>query len=100
MNKNSPPSEWRARMITTHEGKFINVQDIKVALMDDQFVQEQMMMLVIARDHGHSHVEGIRRVIGGAIASLSGDLERILSRQAIQESTSQNDQTKGPGTCP
>lgn len=79
------PSQRRARLITTVEGKFLNLDDIKTALNDDAFVEECAMMLVVGRQQGASHVEMIRRTIACAILILSGE-EQSAKRKLNQSS--------------
>lgn len=64
----------KARIITTAEGKWINVEDCRRILRDnDEFVKRCMAIVVVGYRRG-AVLEGFRRCIGGAIAELAGEM--------------------------
>ncbi len=73
------PSERRARLVTTHEGKFINLDDIRAALNDEAFVLECAHVLVVCRDRNDSWPKCLQYLIGSAIMVLAGDEARCAA---------------------
>lgn len=72
-NPHCRPEDKRARLITTMDGKFINVKDCVAALQDDEFVNFCGEMLVVGREAGASPTECLRRAIALAFMTLAGD---------------------------
>jgi hypothetical protein len=62
-----------ARLITTHEGKFMSVSDFKAALKDDTFVAECAHVLAVGYQRGDGSIEALRRAIGLAVMVLAGE---------------------------
>ncbi len=67
----------KPRLITTHEGRFINLDDIKAALNDEQFMVECVAMLKVGRDQNQSAGRCMAHAIGYCITVLTGDVERM-----------------------
>lgn len=70
------PEDLRARCITTHEGRYVNLDDVKNALQDDGFMQDAAAMLVVAHERKDGLLEGLRQVIGHVLWRLVGDEAR------------------------
>lgn len=63
----------RARLVTTTEGVFINVNDVKAALNDDAFVNEKIVpLLKVGHDRGDSPTKIVRIIAGAAFYELTG----------------------------
>lgn len=68
----------KARIITTAEGKWINVDDCRRILRDnDEFVTRYMHVMVVGYRKGEV-LEGFRRCIAGAIAELAGEMPEVI----------------------
>ena len=72
----------KVRIITTLEGRFLNLTDMKAALMDDSLMEECLVMLAVGHQLKHPQTEMMRRAISCAIARMAGDLteEGFLKR--------------------
>jgi hypothetical protein len=64
--KMNPKSAPKARMITTHEGKFLNLEDMKKALADDGVIDAALVLLKVGRDRG----DDPRKIMRVALSSL------------------------------
>jgi hypothetical protein len=71
-----PPEARRARLITTYEGKFMNVRDCAQALGDDAFIENCAGMLKHGIERGDAPLVALRAAIGNAFYILSGDCAR------------------------
>ena len=65
------------RLITTFEGKFINVGDFKEALKDDKFIEECGHVLAVAYQKGDGTIQAVRYMIGAAMMRLAGEENRL-----------------------
>lgn len=72
------PLDRRCRLITTHEGKFLNLDDFVAALNDDAFVKKSMEMLAVGVKREVDHVEVMRIAMAHALYVLSGELDHCL----------------------
>jgi len=65
---------YRARTITTCEGKFLNVEDMRNLLRDDKFVDEHLVpALVVGRDKGDSVTQIVRIMTGTLLCAAAGE---------------------------
>jgi len=84
---NLAPAMRRARVVTVRQpkaaaGRYISIDDLKVHLLEDDFVKHCAMMLKVANAKRDDLVtEGVRRVIGCAIMTLAGD-EALYTQKA------------------
>lgn len=67
----------KGRIITTHEGRFLNVEDIREALKDESFMLECAAMLKVGREKQESAPKCMAHSIGYCIMVLTGELERL-----------------------
>jgi hypothetical protein len=65
----------RIRNITTHEGRFLNSEDMRYALMDDEFILCCAAVMKAGNDVGDPPLEVIRRTIGCAIMTMEGRMK-------------------------
>lgn len=75
------PTDWRARTIKIGGDlsgeKFVSVNDMRKALKRDEFVAMCAEMMVVGKRQNESVENIVRTIIGCAVATLSGELERI-----------------------
>lgn len=77
MSQPSHKSPPRARLITTYEGKFINVDDIRRALLDDQFIHEHCLhQMKIGLDWGDPPEQIMRVAVASIIFTLAGEIPK------------------------
>jgi hypothetical protein len=79
-NKNNNP--LRARMITTAEGRFVNVDDFKRALASDELVTECAALIKVAKDQGLSPILGVRLCIANALNEVTGVNAALMKTSA------------------
>jgi hypothetical protein len=65
---------WRAKTITTADGLFVNVNDVKRALMDVDLLLECASMIRLAKEFNHPPLAGVRLCILCALAETTGQL--------------------------
>lgn len=72
-SKSSLPQDRRARLITTWEGKWLNLSDIKDALADPAFIEYCAVMMVVGHNQGDDYRTIVRHTLGSMIFTLSGE---------------------------
>ena len=82
--KNPKPGARRARLVTTAEGVFVNVNDFKAALQDEEFLTECAAMIKVAQMLKHPPLAGVRMCILNALAEVSGELAAQQKREAVK----------------
>lgn len=78
MNLDPQPAR-QVRLLTTHEGKFLNLPDMIERLKDVRVLDEALALLKVGHDRKDDPHEIIRRVIGEFVASCGGDMPRTES---------------------
>jgi hypothetical protein len=72
------------RTITTSEGRYLHLDDLKSLMGDDAFTAECAAMMVVGKNEGDNAFDILRRSFGYALSVASGDMERMKSGAAKQ----------------
>ncbi len=62
----------KVRTITTHEGIFLNLDDMQDLLLDDQVIAGSLAMLQVGAERGDCNVEVMRRALRSFIMGCAG----------------------------
>ncbi len=83
-------SEPRVRTITTAEGMFINVEDLKMVITDTEWMRKEIVpLLKVGSDLGHPPEVIIAVVVGSVITTCAGLYDEI-HREYQQRRAGQN----------
>ena len=72
--KLNPHPAKPVRLITTHEGKFLNLDDMIRRLKDDGVIDELLAHLKVGHDRGDDYRQ-VMRVVVGAFLAECGDVD-------------------------
>lgn len=69
----TPKPARPVRMVTTHEGKFLNIEDMRNRLTEPEVLDQALAVLKVGHDRGHDYQRVIQTVIGEFIYSCGGE---------------------------
>ncbi len=71
--KLNPKHAPKTRCLTTHEGKFLNLNDMKKALEDDAVIDSALVLLKVGRDRGDDPRQIMRIAMGSLLVDWAGE---------------------------
>lgn len=73
-------SELRAKTLTTADGVYVNVNDFKRALDNQELLLECGAMIKVAKDAGHPPLFGVRMCILNALVEVTGEKASLTEK--------------------